>query len=82
MRRWIPRAGLDELCGGRLEDAVLEGLWVAGDLDGLRAPCVAIVGSRAPSDAGGRRARALAEELARAGVCVISGLALGIQGEP
>ena len=79
-RRWVARAQLDELCGERLGDAVLDGLWVAGALDGLRAPCVAVVGTRAPSDDGRRRARRLGEELARAGVCVVSGLALGIDG--
>ena len=79
-RRWAPRSELDALCGERLGGAVLEGLWVAGALDGLRAPCVAVVGTRAPSDDGRRRARRLAEDLARAGVCVVSGLALGIDG--
>ena len=76
----MARAELNVLCGERLGDAVLDGLWVAGTLDGLRAPCVAVVGTRAPSDDGRRRARRLAEELARAGVCVVSGLALGIDG--
>jgi DNA processing protein len=79
-RRWVSRAELDGLCGERLGDAALAGLWVAGTLDGLRAPCVALVGARAPSDAGRRRARSLAEELAHRGVCVVSGLALGIDG--
>jgi len=79
-RRWVGRAELDAWCGERLAGAVLEGLWVAGALDGLRAPCVAVVGTRAPSDEGRRRARRLAEELARSGVCVVSGLALGIDG--
>ena len=79
-RRWLCRAELDDLCGDRLGGAVLAGLWVAGDVDGLRAPCVAIVGARAPSDGGRRRARSLAEELARRGVCVVSGLALGVDG--
>lgn len=79
-RRWVARAELDAVCGERLGDAALEGLWVAGTLDGLRAPCVAVVGTRAPSDAGRRRARRLAEDLARSGVCVVSGLALGIDG--
>jgi DNA processing protein len=79
-RRWVARAALDALCGERLGGFVLDGLWVAGALDGLRAPCVAVVGSRAPSDGGRRRARRLAEDLARAGVCVVSGLALGIDG--
>ena len=80
LRRWVPRAELDDLCGDRLRDALLPGLWVAGELDGLRAPCVAVVGTRVPSDAGFRRARQLGEALARRGVCVISGLALGVDG--
>jgi DNA processing protein len=79
-RRYVPRAELDALCGERLRDAALEGLWVAGTLDGLRAPCVAVVGTRAPSDEGRRRARRLAHDLGRSGVCVVSGLALGIDG--
>jgi DNA processing protein len=79
-RRWAARAELDALCGERLGGAALQGLWVAGTLDGLRAPCVAVVGTRAPSDDGRRRARRLAEELAQRGVCVVSGLALGIDG--
>lgn len=79
-RRWVPRAELDGLCGERLAGAALSGLWIAGEADGLRAPCVAIVGARAPSDGGRRRARSLAEDLARRGVCVVSGLALGIDG--
>jgi DNA processing protein len=79
-RRWVGREELDALCGERLGGAALPGLWVAGALDGLCAPCIAIVGTRAPSDDGRRRARRLAEDLARAGVCVVSGLALGIDG--
>jgi DNA processing protein len=54
------------------------GLWVTGSLDALAQPTVAIVGSRAPSDGGRARARSLAATLAMRGVCVISGLALGI----
>jgi DNA processing protein len=76
----VARAELDALCGERLGGAVLHGLWAAGALDGLRAPSVAVVGTRAPSDDGRRRARRLAEDLARRGVCVVSGLALGIDG--
>jgi DNA processing protein len=47
-----------------------------GDLDGRRM--LAIVGSRRASDAGLRLARELARFAARAGVIVVSGLALGI----
>ena len=79
-RRWAPRSELDLVCGERLAGARLDGLWVAGTLDGLAAPCIAIVGARAPSDDGRRRARRLAETLARAGACIVSGLALGIDG--
>jgi len=77
-RRWVSRVELDAVCGDRLAGFALDGLWVAGDLDGLRAPCVALVGTRAPSDSGRRRAREVAESLGRSGVCIISGLALGI----
>jgi DNA processing protein len=79
-RRWVGREELDGLCGERLDGVALEGLWAAGALDGLAAPCVAIVGTRVPSDEGRRRARRLAEALGRAGVAVVSGLALGIDG--
>ncbi len=41
-------------------------------------PCVAIVGTRAPTRYGIRIARALASELADAGICVVSGMARGI----
>ena len=56
------------------------GLWCAGSCAGLERPTVAVVGARAPSAGGVQRARHLAEGLARAGVCVVSGLALGIDG--
>ncbi len=53
-------------------------LWVAGrDLVGL-PPCVAIVGARTPSHYGEEIARGLAADLARGGLCVVSGLARGI----
>lgn len=47
-------------------------------LGALAAPCVAIVGSRSPSDYGREVARALAGGLAAGGVCVVSGMAMGI----
>lgn len=54
-------------------------VWVRGALDD-RGPRVAIVGTRRCSERGRRLAEQLAEGLARAGVLVISGGALGIDG--
>ncbi len=79
-RRFVSRFELDSLCGQRLAHARLDGLYVAGALDALAAPTVAVVGTRAPSEAGRRLAHRLAADLGAAGVCVISGLALGIDG--
>ncbi len=79
-RRFLPRPALEEAAFGRLADLALDGLWVAGTLAGLAAPTVAVVGTRAPSDAGRRLAYDLGRDLAQAGVCVVSGLALGIDG--
>jgi DNA processing protein len=57
-------------------------LWVRGLMPGEdRAPAVAIVGSRHATLAGRALARTMARELAAAGLTVVSGLALGIDGE-
>jgi DNA processing protein len=53
-------------------------LLVRGEVDALGGPCVAIVGSRAATAAGLATARTFAHDPARAGVVVVSGLALGI----
>ena len=53
-------------------------LWVTGSLEGLSAPAVAMVGARAPSGGGRRLAFATARRLGESGVCIVSGLALGI----
>ena len=55
-------------------------LWYVGDLGILSAPCVAIVGTRRATNYGVRVTRELAISLARAGACVVSGMALGIDG--
>jgi DNA processing protein len=56
-------------------------LFVRGSLDPLvDRPCVAVVGTRRPTDAGRSVAARLAGTLARAGVVVSSGLAVGIDG--
>lgn len=51
-----------------------------GDERCLSFPCVAIVGSRRPSGYGLRMAYWLGRELAKSGVCIVSGLARGIDG--
>lgn len=57
-----------------------ETIWWIGDLSVLALPCVAIVGTRRATAYGERITRELAGALARAGACVISGMALGIDG--
>jgi len=55
-------------------------LFTCGDLGLLSRPTVGIVGTRNATLAGRQLAESMAAELARAGVAVISGLALGIDG--
>lgn len=56
-------------------------LYVAGKVELLHQPVVAIVGSRAATAYGKRTAFALAQKLASCQVTVVSGLALGIDTE-
>jgi len=55
-------------------------LFVQGDLGVLAGRRVGIVGTRNPSRRGAQTAARFGDELAAAGVCVVSGLALGIDG--
>jgi DNA processing protein len=55
-----------------------ETLWITGDVDALRAPSVAIVGSRAASPYALEVARRLGADLARRNVTVVSGMARGV----
>ena len=56
-------------------------LYVAGDPACMLAPCVAVVGTRRATGYGRACAAEIADELARAGVTVVSGLAIGIDGQ-
>jgi len=56
-------------------------LYIHGQAAALRhANAIAMVGSRNPTPQGAENARAFARALSDAGVCVVSGLALGIDG--
>ena len=53
-------------------------LYIYGDIELLKAPMIAIVGSRGASVDGLKNARLFAQALSKAGVTVLSGLARGI----
>ena len=53
-------------------------LYAVGDVALLKRPCVAIVGSRRCSAYGRWAARSLGRGLSNAGVCVVSGMAFGV----
>jgi DNA processing protein len=56
-------------------------LYVAGDQAAFEGPAVAVVGTRRATGYGRSTAIEIADELVRAGVTVVSGLAIGIDGE-
>jgi DNA processing protein len=53
-------------------------IYAMGRVELLHAPCLAIVGARNATPLGRRNARAFARDLSDAGLCIVSGLALGI----
>ena len=55
-------------------------LYAQGRIELLRTPSMAIVGSRNPTPQGLENARAFSASLSRAGITVVSGMALGIDG--
>ena len=54
--RWVARDEVFTTRPHAAEGLKLKGLWVAGSLAGLAHRTIAVVGTRAPSDAGRRRA--------------------------
>ena len=55
-------------------------LYAMGRSDYLKLPALAVVGSRNPTPQGSESARAFAAALSQAGLTVVSGLALGVDG--
>ncbi|CAN5182772.1 hypothetical protein BH23GEM2_BH23GEM2_09100 [soil metagenome] len=55
-----------------------QAVWTLGDRAVLDAPCVAIVGTRQMTAYGERVTRRLGTALARAGACIVSGMARGV----
>jgi len=53
-------------------------LYICGSVSVLNIPCIAIVGTRKPSDYGQEVAFRISCILASEGICIVSGLALGI----
>lgn len=53
-------------------------LYIIGDIDVLSCPQIAMVGSRKPTYTGLELANEFSQQLSRAGFCITSGLALGI----
>lgn len=62
-------------------EPAFRGAWYAGDIGALqRRPRIGIVGARRPRAEAASIARRIASEAARAGCCIVSGLAIGIDG--
>jgi DNA processing protein len=55
-------------------------LYARGHLDTLKKSCIAIVGTRKPTVYGLQMAQGLATDLGSRGLCIVSGLARGIDG--
>lgn len=55
-------------------------LWAQGDISALEGPKLAMVGTRRPTGEGTHNAQTFARDLVRRGWCVVSGMALGVDG--
>ncbi len=53
-------------------------LYAKGDIGALALPCIAVVGTREPDTYGREMSHRIASELAEVGLCVVSGMAKGI----
>ncbi len=53
-------------------------LYVEGNIECFNLPCVTVVGSRNMSEYGKKMTKKIVKELVEAGVCIVSGLAVGI----
>ena len=53
-------------------------LYVQGNIDIMQNNCIAVIGSRSPSDYGKRVAKSISKDLSDLGITVVSGLAKGI----
>ena len=56
----------------------IEKLYYKGNIENLNLPSIAIIGSRSCSQQGIRIARNISKSLTKAGFCIISGMAKGI----
>ena len=56
------------------------GVWASAGLNATTLQSLAVVGSRNPTPQGAANARAFAQALAEAGLTIVSGLALGVDG--
>ena len=55
-------------------------LYIEGNTELLNMPSIAIVGSRKATDYGRKYAGVFAKKLAKVGICIVSGMAIGIDG--
>ena len=53
-------------------------LYVLGNENILKEPCIAIIGSRVCTPEGAKLAEKFARELSKSGICIVSGMAIGI----
>lgn len=65
----------------RVSDGAPSIFWYKGDIGALRQPTIAVIGTRSPTKAGILSARKITMTLAKLDICIVSGLALGVDTE-